>query len=75
MKVKVSVFASLGNGGNLRSLPIEIDDQSTVADLLSKLCIHPLEVGVLMVNAKSATFDQRLNGGDRVTVIPPIGGG
>jgi sulfur carrier protein ThiS len=46
-----------------------------VLDLLATLAISADDVGVLIVNSRDATYRQRLTDGDRVTLIPAIGGG
>jgi molybdopterin converting factor small subunit len=43
--------------------------------LLDKLIIDRDQVESVYVNGKEATFDQRLNAGDRITFLPFIGGG
>ena len=48
---------------------------ATVTDLLDKLRIPLKDVGVVVVNSRSGTFQQKLNADDRITFIPPIGGG
>ncbi len=52
-----------------------LNDGATVRSLLDSLDISENSVGVLMVNSRSATFDQTLYNNDMVTIIPPIGGG
>ena len=74
MEIEVSLFETLKRhspaGGRVR-LPAD----ATVSDLLSTLGILIDDVGVLMVNREDGRFDQQLHDGDRVAVIPPLGGG
>ena len=42
---------------------------------MAYLQISPREVGIAVVNSKDAVYSQPLQDGDRVTLIPPIGGG
>lgn len=74
MEVEVSLFATFQKGRFVRrqvSLPAE----ATAADLLRLLDIAPDDVGILVVNRRDATTKQSLSEGDRVTLIPVIGGG
>ena len=74
MDVEVSLFESLKDrrpeGGR-----VTLPTGARVSDLLAALEIAVADVGILMVNREDGRFDQELRDGDRVTVIPPIGGG
>ncbi len=74
MNVEIRLFESLKKhqpeGGVLR-----LDPNARVSDLLDALGISVDDVGILMVNRADGRFDQLLQHGDVVTVIPPIGGG
>lgn len=72
MRVKIKLFSTLKRDQDAQ---VDLPGNATVKGLLSRLGIDPDQVGVLMVNARSATFDQALGEGDTVTIIPPIGGG
>ncbi|MCX5837666.1 MAG: MoaD/ThiS family protein [Deltaproteobacteria bacterium] len=54
---------------------IESAEGAAVTDLLDKLHIPLKDVGIVVVNARSGTFQQKLQTDDRITLIPPIGGG
>jgi sulfur carrier protein len=74
MVVEVRLFESLKEhqpeGGKM-----PLATGSRVTDLLEALGISTDDVGVLIVNRADGRFDQELQNGDVVTVIPPIGGG
>jgi sulfur carrier protein len=74
MDVEVRLFENLK-----KHLPadakVRLAAGSRVTDLLEALGISTDDVGVLMVNRADGRFDQELQDGDVVTVIPPIGGG
>jgi sulfur carrier protein ThiS len=74
MEVDVSLFATFQSNRFHRSR-IQLPKGATVMDLLAKLAISADDVGVLIVNSRDATYRQRLADGDRVTLIPEIGGG
>ena len=54
---------------------VRLADGARVSDLLAALGIGVDAVGVLMVNRQDGRFDQELHDGERVTIIPLIGGG
>ena len=74
MRVLVSLFASL-RIDRFAEAEIELPEGATVTDLLDKLHIPLKDVGIVVVNARSGTFQQKLQADDRITLIPPIGGG
>ena len=74
MRVRVKLFATLQKKG-LQGGDVELSCGATVQSLLNRLNIGVADVGILVVNARDATFDQVLKEADVVTIIPPIGGG
>lgn len=75
MNVTVKHFAALKSDVEQGQTTVQLDPDATVGDLLSKIGVEESDVGILMVSGKQATFDQELKDNDRVTIIPPIGGG
>jgi sulfur-carrier protein len=74
MGVMVSLYSSL-RIDRFAEAEVELQEGASVTDLMEKLKIPLQDVGIVMVNARSGTFQQRLKAGDRITLIPPIGGG
>ncbi len=74
MTLFVKLYATLQHNRK-DSYEMDLKPGSTVRDLLRELDISEDDVGVIMVNARSGTFDQGLGPDDRVTLIPPIDGG
>ena len=74
MEVEVQLFASLQTN-RFRNAWIELLEGARIAELLAELKISSDEVGILVVNGRSATFEQSLDPQDKITIIPPIGGG
>ena len=74
MDVEVRLFESLKKhrpeGGKVR-----LAEGSRISDLLIALGISTDDVGILMINRMDGRFDQLIQNGDVVTLIPPIGGG
>ena len=54
---------------------MKLPPESKVIHLLKKLDIPTVEIGILVVKNRNATLQTKLNDGDIVTLIPPIGGG
>ena len=74
MRVRVSLYSAL-RIHRFSEAEVELQEAATVNDLLEKLNLPLQDIGIVMVNAHSGTFQQRLQPGDRITLIPPIGGG
>ena len=74
ISVKVTLFAYLRDG-RFHEAGVDMPQGATVSDLLTRLGIDQVEVGVLMVNGHAGSFNTQLATGDRLTIIPPIGGG
>ena len=74
MQVTVELFSYFRKGRFDRDT-VKLPVDATVADLLTRLEINLSEVGVLIINGKHGTAKDRLEMGDRVTLIPIIGGG
>ena len=74
MRVLVSLYSGL-RIDRFASAEVELPEGAAVADLLDKLQIQLQDVGIVVINARSGTFQQKLQADDRITLIPPIGGG
>ena len=74
MQVRVNLYSVLCHG-RFAEADVELAEGALVADLLDKLELTLQDVGIVMVNARSGTFQQKLKPGDRITLIPHIGGG
>jgi len=74
MRVLVNLYSGL-RIDRFAEAEVELPEGAAVADLLDKLQIPLQDVGIVVVNARSGTFQQKLQADDRITLIPPIGGG
>jgi len=74
MRVLVSLYSGL-RSDRFAEAEVELSEGAAVADLLDKLQIPLQDVGIVVVNARSGTFQQKLQADDRITLIPPVGGG
>lgn len=75
MRVKVKHYFSLALLGGANENHIELDDGSSVDDLLPLLGLKHEEVGIVIVNGKEGVWGQKLEEDDVITLIPHIGGG
>jgi molybdopterin converting factor subunit 1 len=80
MCVTVLLFASYADALGTSSLRIEIEDGSTVRQLVAELReragAHALPAEPLVaVNERYARGDLALSAGDTVAIIPPVAGG
>ena len=74
MRVRVSLYSAL-RIDRFAEEEVELPEGATVTDLANQLQLALKDIGIVMVNARSGTFQQTLQPGDRITLIPPIGGG
>jgi sulfur carrier protein len=74
MDVQIRLFESLKKY-QPEGAKVRLTTGSRVTDLLDALGIPTDDVGILIVNRADGRFDQQLQNGDVVTVIPPMGGG
>jgi molybdopterin synthase sulfur carrier subunit len=74
MRVLVSLYSGL-RIDRFAEAEVELPEGAEVADLLDKLQIPLQDIGIVVVNARSGTFQQKLQADDRITLIPPVGGG
>ena len=74
MRVRVSLYSAL-RIDRFAEDEVELPEDATVIDLANQLQIALQDIGIVMVNSRSGTFQQTLQPGDRITLIPPIGGG
>ena len=74
MQVAVELF-SYFRKGRFKQSSVDLPRGATVADLLMQLQINLSDVGILVINGIPGTTGTLLQSGDRVTLIPIIGGG
>lgn len=79
MRVEVRLFATLASylpsGSRGGATVLEIPQECTVADLVTRLGIPPALPRIALVNGHEADPDRRLATGDVVTLFPPLAGG
>ncbi len=62
-----------GRGRQTAALPLDI--ASTPRSVLSHLALPPGAVGLVLINGNQASLDEPLHAGDRLDVLPLLGGG
>ncbi|HXT17831.1 MAG TPA: molybdopterin converting factor subunit 1 [Gemmatimonadaceae bacterium] len=80
MKISVLLFASYADKLGTSSLSVELDDGSTVGELMGRVRTLPgaerlPDEPLVAVNQSYAKRDFRLSPGDEVAIIPPVAGG
>ena len=79
MEIEVKLFATLRDflpeGSGRFSCRMEIDGQTRVEDILSKLKIPEEMPKIILVNGVHGRKDQVLKDGDVLSVFPPVAGG
>jgi molybdopterin synthase sulfur carrier subunit len=79
MEIEVKLFATLRDylpkGSSRFSCKMEIDDRTTVEDILSRLNIPEDMPKIILINGTHAKKDQKLKEGDVLSIFPPVAGG
>ena len=73
--IELKLFASLAGQAPDNASRYPIADGMTVGQLIALLPIAAEEAKLIFVDGKRARNDTRLNGGERVGIFPPVGGG
>lgn len=74
MKIRVILQATLKEN-RFSDEVLEIGERADILELVRVLDIPAEDVGIVVVNGKSATYKQVLREGDRVSLIPSLAGG
>ncbi len=74
MKVTVKLFAYFRDS-RFKTENRELEEGTTVGDIVDSLHIGRDEVGVAMINSRHTTFDTNLGENDILAIFPVIGGG
>ncbi|HTK48112.1 MAG TPA: MoaD/ThiS family protein [Gemmatimonadaceae bacterium] len=80
MTVTVLLFASYAEALGAASLDVELDDDSTVEDVLAQIRARPgadrlPPAPLVAVNQRYAGAGSAVREGDEVALIPPVAGG
>lgn len=79
MEVKVKLFATLRDhlpkNSDGKSCQMEIDEKTTIEQILTQLNIPEKIPKIILVNGLQGSIDQTLKEGDVLSIFPPIAGG
>lgn len=79
MEVKVKLFATLRDflpeNSDGKSCQMEIDETTTVEQIITQLKIPEDIPKIILLNGLSGTIDQTLKEGDELSIFPPVAGG
>ena len=73
--IQIKLFASLQELTPPTAEAFPIDAGLSIQDLLEQLKIQPEKAKLIFVNGIKADLTKTLNGGERVGIFPPVGGG
>lgn len=74
MEVEVTLYSPLQDN-RFSKATVTLVEPASIDTLLQHLTIEQHEVGSVYVNGTGSTFSHPLVAGDRVTLLPLIGGG
>ncbi len=74
IKVEVRLFATFRQGRD-KTQVMEVEEGTTIADILRVLNIAEDEVAIMLLNGKDGSADRQVKDGDVISLFPPIGGG
>lgn len=74
MLVNVKLFATLREGRFI-SEKTELQENSSVLDVIKKYELPMEEVAICLVNGRDVESEQVLKNGDTLSIFPPVGGG
>jgi len=79
MQIEVKLFATLRDylpkGSGRFSCKMEVDDQTQVRDILTRLNIPEEMPKIILVNGVHGKKEQVLKEGDVLSIFPPVAGG
>ncbi|MGB5423620.1 MAG: MoaD/ThiS family protein [Desulfobacterales bacterium] len=77
MRINLKCFANLADQYTCDhevTTTVGIDEKTTVDKMISKSGISKNDVKIVFVNGKISGFEQTLNDGDNVALVPATGG-
>ena len=73
--IDLRLYATLAKQMPENAARYPISEGTTVADLVEALSITVSDAKLIFINGKKAALETALNGGERVGIFPPVGGG
>jgi sulfur carrier protein ThiS len=75
VKIQLKLYATLKKFTPSDGDEINIEPGSSVDDILKQLGIPDTDAKLIFINGKKGAIDTILNGGERLGIFPPVGGG
>jgi molybdopterin converting factor small subunit len=73
--IDLKLFATLAARLPANATEFAIEAGTTIGQLIDRLEISPSEAKLIFVNGVRTELDTVLQGGERVGIFPPVGGG
>jgi molybdopterin converting factor small subunit len=74
-QIKIKLFATLKKYSPQGSDNYPITPETTLRDVIEALGIPEDEAKIIFIDGVKAALDSNLQGGETVSIFPPIGGG
>ena len=74
-QIQIKLFAGLQSFSPSAADHFEIEPGTTIRDLLAQIEIPIDKARLIFIDGIKADLDTQLNGGERVGIFPPVGGG
>ncbi|HTP29467.1 MAG TPA: MoaD/ThiS family protein [Anaeromyxobacteraceae bacterium] len=74
MELTIRLFATFRDG-RFQSEKREYPPETLLGNIVDDLKLARDEIGVMLVNGRHASFEQKLAPGDAVSIFPQVGGG
>jgi molybdopterin synthase sulfur carrier subunit len=74
-QIQLKLFATLHEFEPLSSENYSIEQGMSIRDLLEQLDVPPEKARLIFINGIKADLTATLEGGERVGIFPPVGGG
>ena len=74
MQIEVRLFAYFREG-RFKNSKLEIENSTTVLDILNRLNIDKDDASIKLINGKDGELTSTFNDGDVLSLFPPVGGG
>lgn len=75
VKIQLKLYATLRKYMPGDDDEINIEPGSSVSDILKQIGIPATEAKLVFINGKRGAVDTVLEGGERLGIFPPVGGG
>ncbi len=79
MKIEIALYAMLSQhlpaGAKNRKAVIEVPDDATAREIMTRLGIPQEHPNILLVNGRQAHGDTPLRDGEALSIFPPLAGG